>query len=141
MDKQHNTQSSQEYKGYISEMSPMKRTLAGGTHFDIQLQDSSTWSKKVKLPGDDNYRKAKLLRNDHSPVKIMLHYNKKLNHYHLNSNEAIDWCNNLEVKFSLNPQLKLTTGASSTIESKQIDNSAAKQLNVDNTYYSIKAKG
>ena len=84
MDNQRNTQTLQQHKGYIFHMSTKKRTSAGGTHFDIQLQDSPTSSKKVKLFGDHNYKRAKQLQDEHSPVKIRLNFNEKFKHYQLN---------------------------------------------------------
>ena len=71
---------------------------------------------------------------------MRLNFSDKFKYYQLNSDESINRCNKVEVKFPLNPIMEVATGLNSAIESKQIDILAAKQLTVDNVYYSIKEK-
>ena len=88
----------------------------------------------------NNYKRAKQFYDEHSPVKMKLKFNGKFKHYQLNSDESINRCNKVEVKFPLNPNMEVATGLNSAIESKEIDILAAKQLTVDNIPYSIKVK-
>ena len=88
----------------------------------------------------NNYKRAKQFYDEHSPVKMKLKFNGKFKHYQLNSDESINRCKKVEVKFPLNPNMELATGLNSAIESKQIDISATKQRTVDNVYHSIKVK-
>ena len=117
-------------------MSTKKRTLAGGTHCDIKVQDFPSSSKNFNILGEHNYKRIKHLHDKHSPVKMRLNFSDKFKYYQLNSDESINRCNKVEVKFPLNPIMEVATGLNSAIESKQIDILAAKQLTVDNVYYS-----
>ena len=123
--------------GHIQLVSPRKKTRYGGTHFDLQLQDSPTSSVKVKVFGDSNYEKAVTLKRQRSPVKMRLVYNNKYRNYQLNDRERIEKCNNMEVAFDPS-DVPADNNLSGTPTSTMVKISEVHELSLNNdNYYSV----
>ena len=78
----------EEHKGYINFVSP-KKTKGSCTHFDVQLQNSPTTPIRVKMFGNDNYKKAEQYCTLKSPVKMKLAWSEKFQNYKLDYRESM----------------------------------------------------
>ena len=126
--------------GYVSDLSPRKRTINGNVKFDFNLQKSPTEEDEVMGFGEDNYRKVEQYKMSRSLVKMDIFYHNQYQKLVLNERCSLASANIKEVTFQYNalassPGSSISTGASAKMEVVKL-----KKLEPDNISYTVIGK-